>query len=84
MLNTYSKRQLQRFKPKVFCTVIDETPVYVKAYLKENAVRRLQEINPNVNHRRVHWAHGMNSHQATVDELIEVAENRWQIKYTHI
>ena len=56
-------------KAKIYSAWCKGIPTFVKAYLKANAVIRLQQIDPTVKAKDVHLSKMINSHQSAVEEL---------------
>jgi hypothetical protein len=56
-------------KAKVFGAVINGTWTEVKAYKKENAVKRLQQIDGSIKSNGVSKTKSINSHQGVVEDL---------------
>ena len=62
-------------------------PFYIKAYLKENALKRLYEIDPTlaIKEEDLFVCRQMvNSHQPPVDQVVQVSETGWQVKYVNL
>ena len=56
-------------KPKIFATTVNGTTTQVKAYKKENALRRLQMLDKSLTSKDVYQLkNAVNSHQAIVEE----------------
>lgn len=72
MGTTYTKAQVKNLQTKVFAAMTAKGAVQVKAYLKENAITKLQEIDPNIKPSDVSQTKAFNSHQAPVDRIVEV------------
>ena len=58
-------------KAKVFGTEANGTWTEVKAYKKENAVKRLQQIDASVKSKNVVRTNSINSHQAPVEDIYD-------------
>lgn len=56
-------------KAKVYAAFANGTWTEIKAYKKENAIRRFQQLDPKVSVRGVTVTTSTNSHQAPVEEL---------------
>ena len=78
-MGTYTTKQARRLKVKTFAaTATDGTAIIVKSFLKENALRKVREYDPEI--PKVYRWNAPTS-ASRCDELVEVAENTFAIQY---
>lgn len=72
-MKTYTKKQVQMLKPSVFSAYSEKkrASIQVKAYLKENAISALQNIDSDILAESVKKTSVINSHQSPVDRIVD-------------
>lgn len=80
-MKTYNGNEIKGLHPKSWAAWCNGTTTIVKAYLKENAVKRFQEIDLAVIESDVYLYHSINSGAAPVDEVKELQFDTYQIVY---
>lgn len=71
-MKTYTKAESKKLQTKVFSAMTSKGSIQVKAYLKENALTRLQKVDSNISLEDISVVNTHNSHQASVDKIVEV------------
>lgn len=80
-MSTYTEKQVKFLQPKVFAIDTENGQIQIKAYLKENAVKEFQKQEPSTSEKDVKEVRAFNSHQSSVDEIVNHPErndeNQW-------
>ena len=80
-MKTYTQSEIKSLKTRVFSAMTASGSVQVKAYLKSNAFRRLQEVDDSINESGVRLSKSINSHQCSCDEIVELGFGEYEIQY---
>jgi hypothetical protein len=80
-MKTYNKKQTEGLKIKTFTATGKNGSIQVKAYLKDNAVERIQEWDNTITEDQVTIYKGISSsHQTSVDEIVQLSQFEFAIK----
>lgn len=72
-MKTYSKKQAQLLKTAIYSAYSEKkrASIQVKAYLKENAITALQNIDSHILPETVKKTSFVNSHVSSVDRIVD-------------
>ena len=72
-MKTYTKKQAQLLKTAIYSAYSEKCGAFVqvKAYLKENAITALQNIDSDILAERVKKTSFINSHMSPVDRIVD-------------
>lgn len=80
VMKTYTQKEKSQMRLKTWSVTTADGGIQVKAYLKSNAVERLQKIDPAITADAVTLYRGIpSSHQGSCDSFVEVAPGKFRL-----
>ena len=80
-MKTYNNEEAKRIHTKTWTATGKNGSIQIKAILKENAVNRIKDWDSSITENDVTLFNGMSSgHQVSVDEIVEIGIDLFQIK----